>query len=48
MGLGWFCSWEVLELGHFTFGTLRIGTFSIWDVFRLGRFVLGRFVGVCK
>ncbi len=48
MGLGSFCSWDVLELGRFTFGTLCIGIFCIWDFFRLGRFVLGRFVGVCK
>jgi hypothetical protein len=45
LGLGTFCSWDLLGLGRFKGGTLCSGTFCSWDVFGLGRFVYGRFVG---
>jgi hypothetical protein len=39
LGLGTFCSWDVMGLGRFIGGTLCSGTFCGWDVFGLGRFV---------
>ncbi len=39
--LGTFCSWDDLGLGRFIGGTLSSGTFCSWDVFWPGIFCLG-------